>query len=224
MTDNRYQTVGQAVTDLLFPEVDLALRRGCHICEEDVAWYTFLSEARQQLQAFYAPYGWDLVQRDEGFFYLLPRNDTLGSVHVSPQAMLVGQVCLLLYLDLTTTRTGGRVSRQHILEQLIATLGEEEAGARLTGKAGRRETRQIELVHQKLNGALRELQALGFVDRSGDEFTLRSTLVRFADPVRGDGNWKERLRDLVATGQVTVNDTPHSNEEDDETGADTSES
>ena len=201
----RYRTIGDAVTDPLFAELDLALRRGCHVCEDDLAWFTFLNEARLLLDEFYDQYGWDLVYLNTGIFYLLPRNDSLGGAHLSSNAMLVGQVCLLLYLDSATTRTAGRVSRQQILEMLSAVVGEDKLAERLTGRAGRRETRQIELVHQRLGGALKELRALGLVNKaSQDEVELRQPLIRFADPVLGDGDYRSRLETLARTGAVQV--------------------
>lgn len=214
-----YETIGQAVTDPVFAELDLALRRGYHVGEEDLRWYTFLTDARPQLQAFYSLYGWSLVHREDGFFFLLPRKDDLGSTHVSPAGMLIGQACLLLLLDSAPIHSGVRVSRQQILEHLISVLGEDETAVRLTGKGGRRETRQADLVHQRLNGALRELHGLGFVDRIGDEVLLRPRLTRFGDPVRGDGNWRERLAVLIAEGQLIVDrEDPATGEKGDDNG------
>lgn len=198
-----YHGIGDVVRDERFPEIDVALRKGRHVGLEDVEPYAFLEEARPLLDAFYGAYGWDLEADDAGFFFLLPRGD-LGGAELSRGAMLVGQACLLLKLDPQTVRRNGRATRTQLLELLGAVVGEEELARRLTGAQDRRETRRIELVHSKLGGALNELHRLGFVEVRQDDVVLRSALVRFAEPVRGDGDWRSRLPDLVRRGYVAV--------------------
>ncbi|MCB9791232.1 MAG: chromosome partition protein MukE [Alphaproteobacteria bacterium] len=203
-------SIGELVTDPLFPELDLALRKGRHVCEDDVAFYSLLDAARPLFQDFYGAYGWDLIYRsDIGVYYLLPRDDSLGRTHLSGHAMVVGQAALLLYLDSTeTTRSAGRVTREQLLDVLVTVLGEEGVATRLLGRSDRRETRQVELVHQRIGGALRELSTLGFVDTSSSgEVRLLPPLMRFADAVADrEGNWRARLVQLAATGEVIVDD------------------
>lgn len=198
-----YRTIGDVVRDPRFSQADVALRKGRHIGLEDVELYAFLEEARPLLDEFYGAYGWDLAAEDAGFYFLLPRGE-LGGAELSTNAMLVGQGCLLLKLDPQTVRSHQRVSRAQLLELLGAVVGEEELARRLTGAKDRRETRRIELVHQKLGGALTELHRLGFLEVRGEEIVLRSALVRFAEPVRGDGDWRQRLPDLVRRGYVVI--------------------
>jgi chromosome partition protein MukE len=198
-----YRSIGDVIRDERFAEIDVALRKGRHVGVEDVEHFAFLEEARPLLDEFYGAYDWDLAADDAGFFYLLPRGE-LGGAELSANAMLVGQACLLLKLDPQTVRSHDRVTRSQLLELLGAVVGEEELARRLTGAKDRRETRRIELVHQKLGGALKELHRLGFVQVSRDEVVLRSALVRFAEPVRGDGDWRSRLPDLVRRGYVVV--------------------
>ncbi len=198
-----YRTIGDVIRDERFAEVDVLLRKGRHVGVEDVEQYAFLEEARPLLDTFYGAYSWDLEADDAGFFYLRPRGD-LGGAELSANAMLVGQACLLLKLEPETVRSHGRVTRSQVLEQLGAVVGEEELARRLTGAKDRRETRRIELVHQKLGGALKELRRLGFIEVRREEVFLRSALVRFAEPVRGDGDWRSRLPDLVRHGFVVV--------------------
>ncbi len=204
----RYRNLGDVIADERFSGVDLALRRGRHIGLDDVEDFAFLQDTRHLLRDFYDGYGWQLEFADEGLFFLVPLNDSLGRSQLSENAMLVGQACLLLHLDRASTRDAGWVTRAQVLEHLGAVLGEEELGARLTGTKKRRETRRIDLVHQKLGGALRELHRLGFVVVKGERVQLRQALVRFADPVRGDGDWRRRLEDLVLRGYVVLPGEP----------------
>ena len=83
--------IGRVVEHELFPDVDLALRRGRHVDRDDLAWYAFLSDAQAPLERFYRRFGAELVQRSDGFFFLLPSGDKLGRRHLSPSEMLVGQ-------------------------------------------------------------------------------------------------------------------------------------
>ncbi len=212
----RYRSLGDVIADERFPAVDLALRRGRHIGLDDLEDFAFLQETRHLLREFYDGYGWQLEFADEGLFFLIPLNDSLGRAQLSDNAMLVGQACLLLHLDRASTRDAGWVTRAQVLEHLGAVLGEEELGVRLTGSKRRRETRRIDLVHQRLGGALRELHRLGFVVVKGERVQLRQALVRFADPVRGDGDWRRRLEDLVFRGYVVVpGETALDEEQDD---------
>src|SRR5690606_8649566 len=105
------------IEDELFPEVDLALRRGEHVDLSDPDRYAFLRDAQRHLEVLYLRYGCQLVQA-EGFFYLLPQGDRLGRRHLSAGEMLVGQTLALLLLDPATLRGQGVVPRQQVTARL----------------------------------------------------------------------------------------------------------
>ena len=76
MTDTRYLALGDVVADELFPDVDLALRRGRHIDREDTALVHVPGRrASAALKAFYRRIGCELTHPADGYFYLLPTGD-----------------------------------------------------------------------------------------------------------------------------------------------------
>jgi chromosome partition protein MukE len=190
----------------LFPDVDLALRRGRHIDRDDAAWYGFLTDAQAPLERFYRRFGAELVQRTDGFFFLLPSGDKLGRRHLSPSEMLVGQGLTLLYLEPATVEQGGVTSRDQLLSQLSASMGTEQLMLAFNAKKKRMDERVAqELVRAKVSEAVRRLSGLGFVELLPDErIRLRSSLMRFAEPVRGSGADLEALTRLVASGEVAL--------------------
>jgi len=206
MNESRYLTLGDVVADELFPEVDLALRRGRHVDRDDAGWYAFLADASEQLEPFYRRYGCELVHPSEGYFYLLPTTERLGRRHLSVPEMLVGQALSLLYLDPGTLQQGGVVTRANALACLAGVMG-SDALTRLFNPKRRRVDERVaeEQVRSKYADALRRLAALGFVDLlENDALRLRAALMRFAEPVKGEGSSLEALERLVARGELVL--------------------
>ncbi len=206
MTDSRYLALGDVVADELFPEVDLALRRGRHVDREDPAWYSFLSDAQPLLEAFYRRFGCELVHLADGYFYLLPTADRLGRRHLSVPEMLVGQALTLLYLDPATLQHGGIVKRSAALGHLAAVMGGDALTRAFNPKRKRLDERVAqETVRAKFSEALRRLAALGFISLLDDDsLRLRAGLLRFAEPVRGRGSPAEALERMVARGEIVL--------------------
>ncbi|HMJ15425.1 MAG TPA: chromosome partition protein MukE [Polyangiaceae bacterium] len=228
-TDNAYARLEDAVLDEVFPDVDLALRRGRHVDRDDGPWYVFLVEAEAQLVPFYQRFGCELVHRTDGYYFLLPTSDRLGRRHLSFAEMLVGQALTLLYLDPATVQQGGRATREQLFAQLASTMGSEALVRSLNPQRKRYDERVAEeTARSKLNEAVRRLAALGFVELlDGDAFRLRPALMRFAEPVRGTASPDEALERLVQAGEVVfapvsdeANDTIESLAPDAETDAD----
>jgi chromosome partition protein MukE len=204
-----FEDLAGVVEHELFPDVDLALRRGRHIDRDDAAWYGFLSDAQAHLERFYRRYGAELVQRTDGFFFLLPSGDKLGKRHLSPNEMLVGQGLTLLYLDPATVEQGGVTSRDQLLSQLSASMGTEQLMAAFNGAKKKRLDERVaqEMVRARVSEAIRRLASLGFVELLPEErIRLRASLMRFAEPVRGSGADVEALNKLVASGEVALQD------------------
>ncbi len=208
VTDTRYLALGDVVGDELFPDVDLALRRGRHIDREDSLWYTFLIDAQALLEAFYRRFGCELTHPADGYFYLLPTGDKLGRRHLSVPEMLVGQALTLLYLDPATLQHGGVIKRADALSHLAAVMGGDALTRAFNPKRKRVDERVAqETVRGKFAEALRRLAALGFVDLlDSDALRLRPGLLRFAEPVRGRGSPAEALERLVARGELVLGD------------------
>ena len=99
MTTSSFQSLEEAISDEHFPEVDLALRRGRHVGRDDGTAYDYLVDALDHLEPFYRRFGCELMQRADGYFYLLPSGDRLGRRQLTAGEMLVGQTLALMYLD-----------------------------------------------------------------------------------------------------------------------------
>jgi chromosome partition protein MukE len=208
VSDTRYIALGDVVADELFPDVDLALRRGRHVDREDQVWYTFLVDAQALLEAFYRRFGCELMHPADGYFYLLPTADKLGRRHLSVPEMLVGQALTLLYLDPATLEHGGVIQRADALAHLAAVMGSDALTRAFNPKRKRVDERVAqETVRAKFAEALRRLAALGFLDLlDSDALRLRPGLLRFAEPVRGRGSPAEALERLVARGELVLGD------------------
>lgn len=225
-----FEDLAQVVEHELFVDVDLALRRGRHIDREDAAWYGFLSDAQAHLERFYRRYGAELIQRTDGFYFLLPSGDKLGRRHLSPSEMLVGQGLTLLYLDPATIERGGVASRDQLLSQLSASMGTEQLMRAFNAKKKRLDERVAqEMVRTRVSEAVRRLAGLGFVELlPQDRVRLRASLMRFAEPVRGSGADLEALSRLVASGEVALaaddDDSSRALEDEDPDGTNTESS
>jgi chromosome partition protein MukE len=212
-----YERLEEIVNDPLFPEVDLALRAGRHIDSEDFDNYEFLTASQALLEPFYRRYGCELVYLQDGYFYLLPSGDRLGRRHLSAGEMLVGQALTLLYLDPSTLQSEGRVPRTQLLELLANLVGEGRLVEALNPRRRKRhEHIEEDAVRRELDGALRKLEKLGFLDLLVDDFLrLRVPLLRFADPVRGLADPREALDRMLRRG-AAVEDAHDEPEEESE--------
>lgn len=202
--------LGAVVESDLFPEADLALRRGRHVGRDDGPVYDFLFDALDVLEPFYRRFGCELIQRADGYFYLLPTGDRLGRRHLSAGEMLVGQALALLYLDPSRLQHGGSVARETLLQRLAGLLGAEEL-ARMLGRRTRKMDERVaeRAVRSKVDQALRSLADLGFVDMGDDDWLrLRPALMRFADPVRDAAEPGEALARLMVSGELSTTEAP----------------
>jgi chromosome partition protein MukE len=206
-----FNQLEDVIEDAEFPALDLALRRGFHVDRNSAGWYTLLSEAQELLEGFYRRYGCELIHKSDGYFYLLPTGDQLPRRQLSAQDMLVGQALALLYLDPISLERGGLVTREQIIEQLVAALGTPALMAAFVPKRRRKDEQLAQRqVRSKIAESVRRLAALGFAETLADEqLCLRPALLRFAEPVRGLAEPAAALAQLVAQGEVAlVEDEP----------------
>ena len=206
MTDSTFHSLEAAIADEHFPEVDLMLRRGRHIGRDDGTAYDYLVDAQALLEGFYARFGCELVQRSDGYFYLLPAGDRLGRRQLSAGEMLVGQTLALLYLDPATLQHGGLIGREALLQRLSGLLGTDVLVRTLSPRKRKYDERiAAEMVRAQVGEALRRLADLGFVDILDEaHLRLRPALLRFAEPVRGLADANAALERLVARGEVLL--------------------
>jgi chromosome partition protein MukE len=215
-----FQSLEEVITDEHFPAVDLALRRGRHIGRDDSTTYEYLVDALDHLEPFYRRFGCELVQRADGYFYLLPSGDGLGRRHLTAGEMLVGQTLALLYLDPATLQHGGLVQREALLQRLSGLLGLETLVRTLNPRRKRFDERlAAETVRTKVSEALRRLADLGFIDVIDERMLhLRPALMRFGDPVRGLSDPHLALEKLIESGEVVLGETDEQEAADEENG------
>jgi chromosome partition protein MukE len=202
---SRFNNLEEVIQDSTFPPVDLAMRRGRHIDRDDGDWYAFVSDAQNHLEHLYRRFGCELVMQSDGYFYLLPSGDQLSRRHLSPGEMLVGQTLALQYLDPTTVRTSGIVTRDQLLDRLGGLVGERDLARALDPRRRRFDDERIvhEIIRKRVAQALRRLDELGFIETLDTEhLRLRAPLLRFADPVRGLQDLGLALERLIAAGQI----------------------
>jgi chromosome partition protein MukE len=216
VTDSAFRTLEQVIEDDYFPEVDLALRRGCHIGRDDGAAYDYLVDAQALLERFYRRFGCELVQQSDGYFYLLPSGDRLGRTHLSAGEMLVGQTLALLYLDPATVQHGGVVTRDVLLQRLAGLVGAPVLVRTLSPQRRKYDERvAAETVRGQVGEAVRRLASLGFVEIIDDaRLRLRPALMRFAEPVRGLQDAAAALERLVASGEVVLGEPEDGGDEE----------
>jgi chromosome partition protein MukE len=226
VTTSSFQSLEEAISDEHFPEVDLALRRGRHVGRDDGTAYDYLVDALDHLEPFYRRFGCELMQRADGYFYLLPSGDRLGRRQLTAGEMLVGQTLALMYLDPATLQHGGMVQRETLLQRLSGLLGTETLVRTLNPRRRKFDERiAAETVRTKVAEALRRLTDLGFIDSVDDAMLrLRPALMRFAEPVRDLSDRQAALERLVRSGEITLgeavekDDTDEEDENDDSDG------
>lgn len=201
-----FANLGDVVADECFPAVDLALRRGRHIHKGDERWYAFVSDAQALLEELYGRYGYELLHRSDGYYFLLPGNDALGRRQLSVAEMIVGQGLALAYLDPRTLEKGAIITREELINQLAATMGTDPLLRALNPKRKRQDESVAQrTARQKVAEALRRLAQLGFVELlEDDQLRLAASLMRFAEPVRGLDAPSEALRKLLERGEVSM--------------------
>lgn len=216
MTTSSFQSLEEAIADEHFPDVDLALRRGRHVGRDDGTAYDYLVDALDHLEPFYRRFGCELMQRADGYFYLLPSGDRLGRRQLSAGEMLVGQTLALMYLDPATLQQGGMVQRETLLQRLSGLLGTETLVRTLNPRRRKFDERiGAETVRTKVTEALRRLTDLGFIDSVDDVMLrLRPALMRFAEPVRDLSDQQAALERLVKSGEITLGEADEEDGDD----------
>lgn len=224
MTTSSFQSLEEAISDEHFPEVDLALRRGRHVGRDDGTAYDYLVDALDHLEPFYRRFGCELMQRADGYFYLLPSGDRLGRRQLTAGEMLVGQTLALMYLDPATLQHGGMVERETLLQRLSGLLGTETLVRTFNPRRRKFDERiAAETVRTKVAEALRRLTDLGFIDSVDDGMLrLRPALMRFAEPVRDLSDRQAALERLVRSGEIALGEVERddADEEDENDGSD----
>jgi chromosome partition protein MukE len=221
MTD-RHASLADVIRDPVFPEVDLALRRGRHVDRDDGDWYQFLTDALDHLEPLYRRYGCELVAQTDGYFFLKPTGQQFSVRRLSGGEMLVGQALALQYLDPSTLQSGGVVTHEQLLTRLANLISDAELANVLNPKKKHASERVIQdTIRAKVSSAIQRLVKMGFIDKVDQaQVRLRAPLLRFADPVRGLEDRSQALERLIASGELALPESedsePDKDEDDDE--------
>jgi chromosome condensin MukBEF MukE localization factor len=204
-----YASLEAVIEDRLFPTVDVRLREGCHLCGEDREAFAFVTTAYPFLERLYERYGYDLVRAEAGYVFLKP-NAGVRQSKLSAACMLVGQALASLLLDPAIFALDRRVSRGRLIDTLQQVVGEERLLKALKlAKRSRNASVEAQNLRREVDAALRVLEQLGFVRQLDDSIELRAPLYRFVEAVKGAGDERAALDDLLAGGP----DEPEADEE-----------
>jgi len=216
-----FERLEDVLLDDLFPDVDLDLRRGRHIGQDDGPVYDFLLDAQEHLEHLYRRFGAELVQRTDGYFFLLPTNDRLGRRLLSAGEMLVGQTMALLYLDPSTLQHNRTITRELLLQRLSSLVGTEVLIRTLNPRKRKYDERvAAKTVRKEVDKAIRRLVDLGFTQPvEDDRLQLRPALMRFAETVRGADGSTDALERLIASGEIEDGERHDEHEDDEEVEA-----
>ncbi len=201
-------SIAEVIEQPEFPAVDVALRKGRHIDRDDSEWFALLHDGQEHVEAWYRRYGCELIYKTDGYFYLLPTSDKFPKRQLGAAEMLVGQTLALLYLDPRTVEGGGVITRDAIVEQMVTVLGADTLIRAFLPNRKRVDERVAQKeVRSKIADATRRLAGLGFATQlPDDKWQIRSSIMRFAEPVRGVDDPIEALARLVAQGDVSLED------------------
>ncbi|MDP2314845.1 MAG: chromosome partition protein MukE [Pseudomonadota bacterium] len=209
-----YANLAAVIEDRLFPSVDVRLREGCHLCTDDREAFAFVTTAYPFLERLYERYGYDLVRAEAGYVYLKP-NAAVRQAKLSAASMLVGQALAALLLDPAIFALDRRVYRARLIDTLQQVVGEERLLKTLkVTKKSRNATIEAQNLRREVDAALRTLEQLGFVRLLDEAIELRTPLYRFVEAVKGAGNERAAMDDLLA-GEVggTEHDEPELEDE-----------
>lgn len=203
-----YDSLEAVIVDRLFPSVDVRLREGCHLCTDDREAFAFVTDAYRFLEPLYDRYGYDLVRVDAGYIFLKPHS-SVRQAKLSPACMLVGHALGALILDPAIFALDMRVSRARLVDTLQQVVGEERLlrTLKLVRKA-RNATIEAANLRRVVDGALKTLEQLGFVRLHEEAIELRTPLFRFVEAVKGAGDERAAMDDLLA------GDEPAADEDD----------
>jgi chromosome partition protein MukE len=190
----------------LFPEVDMLLRRGAHVGEEDQDKHEFVRDAEPVLQAFYRLYQAQLHQSQEGAYYLgVEQSEHFKTLTLSRLDMVIGKTLAAMLLEPDILNTLGRVALNKLLHTIELHPGRAMllvcAGIRVTDEeSGNRKLR--EAVGKSLN-TLADLYFIAWNARAEEIVPFRA-LLRFADDVRVVGTLDDNLSPHLTNGTAVM--------------------
>ena len=190
-------------TDTYFVQADVILRRGGHVSSDDVYLYETLARNFDNAKRLYEAYGCNLVQHEDGFFFLVMDKDSaLRTKALSKSCMHLGMVIAILTRDPEITRSSGTISEETVL-QYLAALPRDVLQKTYAPK--RREATLDQGIRKAVRDALKQLGELGFIRWRGEQrFQPSAAINRFAEMARhgNDPDTTARLFLMVQRGVI----------------------
>lgn len=206
--------MAQAIANPIFPELDTALRAGCHIGIDELDKHTFLMDFQAEFEQFYLRYNVELILAPEGFFYLRPRSTTLIARSVLTELdMMVGKVLCYLYLSPERLAHEGIFTLQELYEELL-TLADENKLLKLVNQRSSGSDLDKQRLYDRVKTSLNRLRRLGMLSFVGNDnkFRIAESIFRFGADVRmGDDIQEAQLR-MIRDGEAIQIEMPLSSE------------
>lgn len=207
--ERTYKELSEVVTDPMYAVVDIRLRRGAHIVQDDIESYSFLEAAAPFLQEFYNSFGAALNKSNEGYYFLTSDGKLLGSTQLKQSTMIVGMVLALLRMDVQSIERQGQVSTSEIIRTLENLIGEQRLLQVLSPRRRKKfSSSDANKIREEVNSAIKELTLLEFVekDNSGRETCVipRRSILRFTDPVRDSEDTMASLKTMIENGFIVA--------------------
>ncbi|PHM48424.1 chromosome partition protein MukE [Xenorhabdus miraniensis] len=195
----------QALSNVLFPELDSQLRAGRHISMDDLDNHAFLMDFQEELEMFYARYNVELIRAPEGFFYLRPRSTTLIPRSVlSELDMMVGKILCYLYLSPERLSNQGIFTSQELYEELLS-LADENKLIKLVNQRSTGSDLDKQKLQEKVRTSLNRLRRLGmvyFLQNDSSKFTITEAVFRFGADVRSGDDPREAQLRMIRDGEA----------------------
>lgn len=198
-------------TDKLFVEIDVLLRRGGHINRSNIILYQYLCENNISLKPFYDAYECQLVQHQDGFFFLLPKGSIIKTRVLSKPCMHLGMFLALKMRDPEITRTSGKLHLNQLLQAIDTSVSREVLQNIYAPK--QRESSTDTKVADEIKKALRTLAELNFLQIQGDVIIPAESIHRFAELARHNNNPDDITRASLKFQRGVVFDKIESNED-----------
>ena len=211
-----YNTLELVITDKLFPKIDVSLRRGYHIDIEDINEFSFIQDTYAFLSAFYRQFNAELVYADEGYYYLIPKDDKfIRSKRIDKITMVIGQILAMMKLEPENLKESGWLPTEKIADKMTMLLNKEQISL-LFSRSVNTDLDKNRLLDE-IRTSLRQLKRMGMLvleSNAANRVRPCASIMRFADPVKGLENPLVSQMALIQKGYLEKDDDKESDTTD----------
>lgn len=196
----------KALSNPIFPSLDILLRSGRHIGSHELDNHSFLNQYEAELSQFYLRYQAELIRAPEGFFYLRPKSTSaLKRSILSEIDMLVGKVLCFLYLSPERLANEGIFTTEELFDELL-TLADEPKLLKVINQRAQGSDVDKDKLFDKVKQSLRKLRRMGMIVNITDsqKFYISESVFRFGADVRAGDDVKAAQLKLIRDGEAIV--------------------